>query len=184
MKSKEEIEEYLGIKIESSIERDEITYGEEYRGDTIRYMPITGEKIIVDNREYRYSKVLSEESENALKNLLKESIDKGDLETASTCHTILMEESTFYKNHPNAIGLDLNQGILLTKYEEQQKLIAEKARIQAEKEAQAKVEEQAKIKAEQEAQIKAEERARIKAEQETQAKQEKNMLEQKYGLAG
>ena len=134
MKSKEEIEAYLGIKIKSSNEEQTRDSSYAMSNDVTRYV----------SKEQQYYtvtvKVLSKESEKALKNLLKESIDKGDLETASTCHTILMEESTFYKNHPNAIGLDLNQGILLTKYEEQQKLIAEKARIQAEKEAQAKVE--------------------------------------------
>ena len=113
MKSKEEIEAYLGIKIKSSKEEQTRDSSYAMSNDVTRYV----------SKEQQYYtvtvKVLSKESEKALKNLLKESIDKGDLETASTCHTILMEESTFYKNHPNAIGLDINEGIALNKYEEE-----------------------------------------------------------------
>ena len=138
MKSKEEIEAYLGIKIKSSNEEQTRDSSYAMSNDVTRYV----------SKEQQYYtvtvKVLSKESEKALKNLLKESIDKGDLETASTCHTILMEESTFYKNHPNAIGLDINEGIALNKYEEEQ------ARLKAEQEAKEKAEEQARLKAEQE----------------------------------
>ena len=160
MKSKEEIEAYLGIKIKSSNEEQTRDSSYAMSNDVTRYV----------SKEQQYYtvtvKVLSKESEKALKNLLKESIDKGDLETASTCHTILMEESTFYKNHPNAIGLDINEGIALNKYEEEQ------ARLKAEQEAKEKAEEQARLKAEQEAKERAEEQARLKAEQEAKEKAE------------
>ena len=160
MKSKEEIESYLGIKIKSSNEEQTRDSSYAMSNDATRYV----------SKEQQYYtvtvKVLSKESEEALKNLLKKSIDKGDLETASTCHTILMEESTFYKNHPNAIGLDINEGIALNKYEEEQ------AKLKAEQEAKEKVEEQAKLKAEQEAKEKAEEQAKLKAEQEAKEKAE------------
>ena len=173
MKSKEEIEEYLGFKLESNVERHIVTYGEDYIGDTERYMPIAGEKIIDDKREYEYVKVISEESKNALQKLLKDSMENGDIETAATCHSILMEESDFYRNHPNAIGgLDLEQIIELRKYEQEQNArVQEETRIQVEKEAQAKAEE-TRIKAEQEAKERAEEQARIQAEKEEQAKAE------------
>ena len=160
MKSKEEIEAYLGIKIKSSNEEQTRDSSYAMSNDVTRYV----------SKEQQYytvtAKVLSKESEKALKNLLKESIDKGDLETASTCHTILMEESTFYKNHPNAIGLDINEGIALNKYEEEQ------AKLKAEQEAKEKAEEQARLKAEQEAKETAEEQARLKAEQEAKEKAE------------
>ena len=176
MKSKEEIEAYLGIKIKSSKEEQTRDSSYAMSNDVTRYV----------SKEQQYYtvtvKVLSKESEKALKNLLKESIDKGDLETASTCHTILMEESTFYKNHPNAIGLDINEGIALNKYEEEQARLKaeqetkekaeEQARLKAEQEAKEKAEEQARLKAEQEAKEKAEEQARLKAEQETKEKAE------------
>ena len=160
MKSKEEIEAYLGIKIKSSNEEQTRDSSYAMSNDVTRYV----------SKEQQYYtvtvKVLSKESEKALKNLLKESIDKGDLETASTCHTILMEESTFYKNHPNAIGLDINEGIALNKYEEEQ------ARLKAEQEAKEKAEQEAKERAEQEAKERAEEQARLKAEQEAKEKAE------------
>ena len=160
MKSKEEIEAYLGIKIKSSNEEQTRDSSYAMSNDVTRYV----------SKEQQYYtvtvKVLSKESEKALKNLLKESIDKGDLETASTCHTILMEESTFYKNHPNAIGLDINEGIALNKYEEEQ------AKLKAEQEAKEKAEEQARLKAEQEEKETAEEQARLKAEQEAKEKAE------------
>ena len=176
MKSKEEIEAYLGIKIKSSNEEQTRDSSYAMSNDVTRYV----------SKEQQYYtvtvKVLSKESEKALKNLLKESIDKGDLETASTCHTILMEESTFYKNHPNAIGLDINEGIALNKYEEEQARLKaeqeakekaeEQARLKAEQEAKERAEEQARLKAEQEAKEKAEERARLKAEQEAKEKAE------------
>ena len=160
MKSKEEIESYLGIKIKSSNEEQTRDSSYAMSNDVTRYV----------SKEQQYYtvtvKVLSKESEEALKKLLKESIDKGDLETASTCHTVLMEESTFYKNHPNAIGLDINEGIALNKYEEEQ------AKLKAEQEAKEKAEEQARLKAEQKAKEKAEEQARLKAEQEEKERQE------------
>ena len=168
MKSKEEIEAYLGIKIKSSNEEQTRDSSYAMSNDVTRYV----------SKEQQYYtvtvKVLSKESEKALKNLLKESIDKGDLETASTCHTILMEESTFYKNHPNAIGLDINEGIALNKYEEEQARLKaeEQARLKAEQEAKERAEEQARLKAEQEAKEKAEEQARLKAEQEAKEKAE------------
>ena len=167
MKSREEIEAYLGIKIKSS--------NEEQIRDSSYAMPNDMTRYVSKEQQY-YTvtvKVLSKESEKALKNLLKESIDNGDLETASTCHTILMEESTFYKNHPNAIGLDINEGMALNKYEEEQKaIVEEQARLKAEQEAKEKAEEQARLKAEQEAKEKAEEQARLKAEQEAKEKAE------------
>ena len=160
MKSKEEIEAYLGIKIKSSNE-------EQTRDSSYAMSNYVTRYVSKEQQYYTVTvKVLSKESEKALKNLLKESIDKGDLETASTCHTILMEESTFYKNHPNAIGLDINEGIALNKYEEEQ------ARLKAEQEAKEKEEEQARLKAEQEAKERAEEQARLKAEQEAKEKAE------------
>jgi len=167
MKSKEEIEKYLGIKIESSYE--------EQTRDSSYAMPPDQMRYVSKHQEY-YTvtvKVLSKESEKALKDLLKDSMNKGDLETASTCHSVLMEESTYYRNHPNAIGLNFEQGIALSEYEEQQKAIAEEqARIKAEQEAKAREEEQARIKAEQEAKAREEEQSRIKAEQEAKAKAE------------
>ena len=167
MKSKEEIEKYLGMKIES--DKEEQTRDSSYAmsADTSRY---------VSKYQNTYTvivKVLPEESVNALKSLLKDSIKQGDLETAATCHSILLEESTFYKGHPNAIGLDINESMALNKYEAEQKEKAEEqARLKAEQEAKEKAEEHARLKAEQEAKEKAEEQARLKAEQEEKEKAE------------
>ena len=167
MKSKEEIEKYLGMKIESNKEEQTRDSSYAMSADTSRY---------VSKYQNTYTvivKVLPEESVNALKSLLKDSIKQGDLETAATCHSILLEESTFYKGHPNAIGLDINESIALNKYEAEQKAKAEEqARLKAEQEAKEKAEEQARLKAEQEAKEKAEEQARLKAEQEAKEKAE------------
>ena len=167
MKSKEEIEKYLGMKIESNKEEQTRDSSYAMSADTSRY---------VSKYQNTYTvivKVLPEESVNALKSLLKDSIKQGDLETAATCHSILLEESTFYKGHPNAIGLDINESMALNKYEAEQKAKAEEqARLKAEQEAKEKAEEQARLKAEQEAKEKAEEQARLKAEQEAKEKAE------------
>ena len=166
MKSKEEIEKYLGLKIVSSNE-------EQVRDSGFAMLPDLDRYVSKYQQYYTVTvKGLSKESEKALKDLLKESMTKGDLETASTCHSILMEESSYYKAHPNAIGLDFEQGAILSEYEEQQKAIEEEqARIKAEQEAKAREEEQARIKAEQEAKAIEEEQARIKAEQEAKARE-------------
>ena len=167
MKSKEEIEKYLGMKIESNKEEQTRDSSYAMSADTSRY---------VSKYQNTYTvivKVLPEESVNALKSLLKDSIKQGDLETAATCHSILLEESTFYKGHPNAIGLDINESMALNKYEAEQKAKAEEqARLKAEQEAKEKAEEQARLKSEQGAKEKAEEQARLKAEQEAKEKAE------------
>lgn len=166
MKSKEEIEKYLGKKIKSNNKQQTRDSSYAMSVDMSRY-------VSKEQQSYTVTvKVLSEESEKALKSLLKDSIEKGDLETAATCHSILLEESTFYKNHPNAIGLDINEVMALKQYEAEQKTIAEEqARLKAEQEAKEKAEEQARLKAEQEAKEKAEEQARLKAEQEEKERQ-------------
>ena len=167
MKSKEEIEKYLGMKIESNKEEQTRDSSYAMSADTSRY---------VSKYQNTYTvivKVLPEESVNALKSLLKDSIKQGDLETAATCHSILLEESTFYKGHPNAIGLDINESMALNKYEAEQKAKAEEqARLKAEQEAKEKAKEQARLKAEQEAKEKAEEQARLKAKQGAKEKAE------------
>ena len=167
MKSKEEIEKYLGMKIESNKEEQTRDSSYAMSADTSRY---------VSKYQNTYTvivKVLPEESVNALKSLLKDSIKQGDLETAATCHSILLEESTFYKGHPNAIGLDINESMALNKYEAEQKAkVEEQARLKAEQEAKEKAEEQARLKAEQEEKEKAEEQTRLKAEQEAKEKAE------------
>ena len=167
MKSKEEIEKYLGMKIESNKEEQTRDSSYAMSADTSRY---------VSKYQNTYTvivKVLPEESVNALKSLLKDSIKQGDLETAATCHSILLEESTFYKGHPNAIGLDINESMALNKYEAEQKAkVEEQARLKAEQEAKEKAEEQARLKAEQEAKEKAEEQARLKAEQDAKERAE------------
>ena len=175
MKSKEEIEKYLGMKIESNKEEQTRDSSYAMSADTSRY---------VSKYQNTYTvivKVLTEESVNALKSLLKDSIKHGDLETAATCHSILLEESTFYKGHPNAIGLDINESMALNKYEAEQKAKAEEqARLKAEQEAKEKAEEQARLKAEQDAKERAEEQTRLKAEQEEkerQASTEKDIAE-------
>ena len=167
MKSKEEIEKYLGMKIESNKEEQTRDSGYAMSVDMRHY-------VSKEQQSYTVTvKVLAEESKKALKSLLKDSIKKGDLETAATCHSILLEESTFYKEHPNAIGLDINEGMALKKYEEEQKaIVEEQARLKAEQEAKEKAEEQARLKAEQEAKEKAEEQTRLKAEQEAKEKAE------------
>ena len=167
MKSKEEIEKYLGMKIESNKEEQTRDSGYAMSVDMRHY-------VSKEQQSYTVTvKVLAEESKKALKSLLKDSIKKGDLETAATCHSILLEESTFYKEHPNAIGLDINEGMALKKYEEEQKaIVEEQARLKAEQDAKEKAEEQARLKAEQEAKEKAEEQTRLKAEQEAEEKAE------------
>ena len=175
MKSKEEIEKYLGMKIESNKEEQTRDSSYAMAADTSRY---------VSKYQNTYTvivKVLPEESVNALKSLLKDSIKQGDLETAATCHSILLEESTFYKGHPNAIGLDINESMALNKYEAEQKAKAEEqARLKAEQDAKEKAEEQAILKAKQDAKERAEEQTRLKAEQEEkerQASTEKDIAE-------
>ena len=167
MKSKEEIEKYLGMKIESNKEEQTRDSGYAMSVDMRHY-------VSKEQQSYTVTvKVLAEESKKALKSLLKDSIKKGDLETAATCHSILLEESTFYKEHPNAIGLDINEGMALKKYEEEQKaIVEEQVRLKTEQEAKEKAEEQARLKAEQEAKEKAEEQTRLKAEQEAKEKAE------------
>ena len=167
MKSKEEIEKYLGMKIESNKEEQTRDSSYAMSADTSRY---------VSKYQNTYTvivKVLPEESVNALKSLLKDSIKQGDLETAATCHSILLEESTFYKGHPNAIGLDINESMALNKYEAEQKAkVEEQARLKAEQDAKERAEEQTRLKAEQEAKEKAEEQARLKAEQDAKERAE------------
>ena len=167
MKSKEEIEKYLGMKIESNKEEQTRDSGYAMSVDMRHY-------VSKEQQSYTVTvKVLAEESKKALKSLLKDSIKKGDLETAATCHSILLEESTFYKEHPNAIGLDINEGMALKKYEEEQKaIVEEQVRLKTEQEAKEKAEEQARLKAEQEAKEKAEEQERLKAEREAKEKAE------------
>ena len=145
MKSKEEIEKYLGFKIVSSNE-------EQVRDSSFAMSPDLDRYVSKYQQYYTVTvKVLSKESEKALTDLLKESMTKGDLETASTCHSILMKESSYYKANPNAIGLNFEQGVILSEYEKQQKAIEEEqARIKAEQEAKAREKEQARLKAEQE----------------------------------
>ena len=145
MKSKEEIEKYLGFKIVSSNE-------EQVRDSSFAMSPDLDRYVSKYQQYYTVTvKVLSKESEKALTDLLKESMTKGDLETASTCHSILMKESSYYKANPNAIGLNFEQGVILSEYEKQQKAIEEEqARLKAEQEAKAREEEQARLKAEQE----------------------------------
>ena len=167
MKSKEEIEKYLGFKIVSSNE-------EQVRDSSFAMSPDLDRYVSKYQQYYTVTvKVLSKESEKALTDLLKESMTKGDLETASTCHSILMKESSYYKANPNAIGLNFEQGVILSEYEKQQKAIEEEqARIKAEQEAKAREEEQARLKAEQEAKAREEKQARLKAEQEAKAREE------------
>jgi len=161
MKSKEEIEKYLGMKIESN--------KEEQTRDSSYAIPADGMRYVSKYQDtYTVTvKVLPEETVKALKGLIKDSIKIGDLETAATCHSILLEESTFYKGHPNAIGLDMDESMALNKYEAEQKAIEEEqARLKAEQEAKERAAEEARLKAEQEAKERAEEQARLKAEQE------------------
>ena len=164
MKSKEEIEKYLGFKIVSSNE-------EQVRDSSFAMSPDLDRYVSKYQQYYTVTvKVLSKESEKALTDLLKESMTKGDLETASTCHSILMKESSYYKANPNAIGLNFEQGVILSEYEKQQKAIEEEqARLKAEQEAKAREEEQARLKAEQEAKAGEKEQERLKAEQEAKA---------------
>ena len=167
MKSKEEIEKYLGMKIESN--------KEEQTRDSSYAIPADGMRYVSKYQDtYTVTvKVLPEETVKALKGLIKDSIKIGDLETAATCHSILLEESTFYKGHPNAIGLDMDESMALNKYEAEQKAIEEEqARLKAEQEAKERAAEEARLKAEQEAKEKAEEEARLKAEQEAKEKAE------------
>lgn len=105
MKTRSEIEEYLsnlGIKIQSEMEQQISTeYGEEVIR-TERINSITGEKIIEDNLKYSQIQVLNKEAENALLDLISQSITSGDMETAKVALDVLQDTSTFYKGHQNA----------------------------------------------------------------------------------
>ena len=192
MKSKEEIEKYLGMKIKPYYTTEvESIYGEEQIAYD-RY--VLGQRIPANYRIKR--ETLPERTEEALKKLIKESVEKNDMETASTCHSIL---SKYTSNSLD--GLNANQISELMQYEqdEEQKLneknaegrknwnefqtkrkaeqeakerAEEQARIKAEQEAKEKAEKQARIKDEQEAKERAKEQARLKAEQEAKGKAE------------
>lgn len=105
MKTRNEIEEYLsnlGIKIQSETEQQISTeYGEEVTKNE-RINSITGEKISEDNLKSRQIKVLNKEAENALLDLISQSITSGDMETAKIALDVLQDTSTFYKGHKNA----------------------------------------------------------------------------------
>ncbi len=104
MRTRNEIEEYLanlGIKIQSEAEEQIST---EYGAEVInseRINSITGEKIKEDNLQRRQIKVLNKEAENALLDLISQSITSGDMETAKVALDVLQDTSTFYKGHPN-----------------------------------------------------------------------------------
>lgn len=105
MKTRSEIEEYLsnlGIKIQSEIEQQLSTeYGEEViRTEHIN--SITGKKIIEDNLKSNQIQVLNKEAENALLDLISQSITNGDMETAKVALDVLQDTSTFYKVNQNA----------------------------------------------------------------------------------
>ncbi len=176
MKSKKEIEDYLGMKIEPYYTTEvESIYGEEQIAYD-RY--VLGQRIPANYRikgEY-----LPERTKEALKKLIKESVEKKDMETASTCHSILSKYTS------NALeGLNANQISELIQYErdEEQKLNEKneegrknwhefQSKRKAEQEAKERAEEQARLKAEQEAKERAEEQARLKAEQEAKERAE------------
>lgn len=105
MKTRTDIEEYLklqGVEIQSSVEEVATT---EYGADvvhTLRYMPITGKKIVESNEKTHRTKVINEDAKKALLNLISESITNGDMETAKVALEVLQDSSSFYKNHKNA----------------------------------------------------------------------------------
>ena len=175
MKSKREIEEYLGMKIEPyyTTEVDSV-YGEEQIAYD-RY--VFGQKI-PDN--YRKEKALPKIAEDALKKLIKESIEKNDMETATTCHTILMDNTSGFRDVTSIDGLNGEQIGELIQYEQEQNEKNKReweeiqATIKAEQEAKERAEEQARMKAEQEAKERAEEQARLKAEQEAKERAEEH----------
>lgn len=72
MKSKEEIEKYLGMKIESNKEEQTRDSSYAMSGDTSRYVSKYQDTYTVT------VKVLPEEAVKALKGLLKDSIKQGD----------------------------------------------------------------------------------------------------------
>lgn len=173
MKSKQEIEEYLGIKIEPYYIREvESIYGEEQIAYD-RY--VFGQRIPAN---YTETKALPKKAEDALKKLIKESIENNDMETAATCHSILRDNTSSYREITSIDGLNKEQLDQLALYEQEQNEKNKReweeiqARIIAEQEAKEKAEEQARLKAEQEAKEKAEEQARLKAEQEAKQRAE------------
>ena len=105
MKTRSEIEEYLlnlGIKIQSETEQQISTeYGEEVIKNE-RINSITGEKTSEENLKIRQIQVLNKDAENALLDLISQSITNGDMETAKTALDVLQDTSTFYKGHQNA----------------------------------------------------------------------------------
>lgn len=105
MKTRSEVEEYLkslGIEIKSKLEdRESTEYGSEVV-QTERYMPIAGEKVVEDNLKRDQIKVLNDDAQKALLDLISQSITSGDMETAKTALEVLQEESGFYKGHRNA----------------------------------------------------------------------------------
>ena len=173
MKSKKEIEDYLGMKIEPYYTTEvESIYGEEQIAYD-RY--VFGQRIPAN---YRKAKALPKETEDALKKLIKESIEKNDMETAATCHSILIDNTSSFRDVKSIDGLNEDQIAELMKYEQEQndknkrEWKEEQARLKAEQEVKEKAEEQARLKAEQEAKEKAEEQARLKTEQEAKEKAE------------
>ncbi len=173
MKSKKEIEDYLGMKIEPYYTTEvESIYGEEQIAYD-RY--VFGQRIPAN---YRKAKALPKKTEDALKKLIKESTEKNDMETAATCHSILIDNTSSFRDVKSIDGLNEDQIAELMKYEQEQndknkrEWEEEQARLKAEQEVKEKAEEQARLKAEQEAKEKAEEQARLKAEQEKKEKVE------------
>lgn len=173
MKSKQEIEEYLGMKIEPYYIREvESIYGEEQIAYD-RY--VFGQRIPAN---YTETKALPKKTEDALKKLIKESIENNDMETAATCHSILRDNTSSYREVTSIDGLNKEQLDQLALYEQEQNEKNKREweeiqeRIIAEQEAKEKAEEQARLKAEQEAKEKAEEQARLKAEQEAKQRDE------------
>ena len=174
MKSKKEIEDYLGgVRIEPYYTTEvESIYGEEQVAYD-RY--VFGQRIPAN---YRKAKALPKETEDALKKLIKESIEKNDMETATTCHSILIDNTSSFRDVKSIDGLNEEQIAELMKYEQEQndknkrEWEEEQVRLKVEQEAKAKAEEQARLKAEQEAKEKAEEQAILKAEQEAKAREE------------
>lgn len=110
MNTRNEVEAYLkslGIEMKSEIvDRESTEYGSEVIR-TERYMPITGEKIIEDNLKRDQMKVLNDDAQKALLDLISQSITSGDMETAKIALEVLQEESGFYKGHRNA-AIDKN----------------------------------------------------------------------------
>ena len=173
MKSKQEIEEYLGMKIEPYYIREvESIYGEEQIAYD-RY--VFGQRIPAN---YTETKALPKKAEEALKKLIKESIENNDMETAATCHSILRDNTSSYREITSIDGLNKEQLDQLALYEQEQNEKNKReweeiqARIIAEQEAKEKAEEQARLKAQQEAKEKAEEQARLKAEQDAKQRAE------------